>query len=76
MGNKTGFPRPMFLFTKLDCMLVNVFASLYLNYFQTTERHSYDGKSIYKPIFNLFLEAIYPVAVIKDMFLHFYKNHS
>ena len=36
---------------------------LYLDSFQTTKRHSYNGYSIYIAIFNLFLEAVYPVGV-------------
>ena len=36
---------------------------LYLDSFQTTKRHSYDGYSIYIAIFNSFYEAIYPVGV-------------
>ena len=37
--------------------------SLYLDSFQTTKRHSYDGYSIYIAIFNSFHEAVYPVGV-------------
>ena len=36
---------------------------LYLDSFQTTKRHSYDGYSIYIAIFNSFYEAVYPVGV-------------
>ena len=36
---------------------------LYLDPFQTTKRHSYDGYSIYIAIFNSFHEAVYPVGV-------------
>ena len=36
---------------------------LYLDSFQTTKRHSYDGYSIYIAIFNSFHEAVYPVGV-------------
>ena len=36
---------------------------LYLDSFQTTKRHSYDGYSIYIAIFSSFLEGIYPVGV-------------
>ena len=36
---------------------------LYLDSFQTTKRHSYDGYSIYIAIFNAFHEAVYPVGV-------------
>ena len=36
---------------------------LYLDSFQTTKRHSYDGYSIYIAIFNSFHEAVYPVDV-------------
>ena len=36
---------------------------LYLDSFQTTERHSYDGYPIYIAIFNSFHEAIYPVGL-------------
>ena len=39
------------------------FHGLYLNSFQTTKRHSYDGYSIYIAIFNSFHEAVYPVGV-------------
>ena len=35
----------------------------YLDSFQTTKRHSYDGYSIYIAIFNSFHEAVYPVGV-------------
>ena len=35
----------------------------YLDSFQTTKRHSYDGYSIYIAIFNSFHEAVYPVSV-------------
>ena len=36
---------------------------LYLDSFQTTKRHSYDGYSNYIAIFNSFHEAVYPVGV-------------
>ena len=36
---------------------------LYLDSFQTTKRHSYNGYSIYIAIFNSFHEAVYPVGV-------------
>ena len=36
---------------------------LFLDSFQTTQRHSFCVYSIYMPIFNSFLEAVYPVAV-------------
>ena len=36
---------------------------LYLDSFQTTKRHSYDGYSIYIAIFNSFHVAVYPVGV-------------
>ena len=36
---------------------------LYLDSFQTTNRHSYDGYSIYISIFNSFLQGVYPVGV-------------
>ena len=36
---------------------------LYLDSFQTTKRHSYDGYSIYIAIFNSFHEAVYPIGV-------------
>ena len=36
---------------------------LYLDSFQTTKRHSYDGYSIYIAIFNSFHEVVYPVGV-------------
>ena len=36
---------------------------LYVDSFQTTKRHSYDGYSIYIAIFNSFHEAVYPVGV-------------
>ena len=36
---------------------------LYLDFFQTTTRHSYDGYSIYISIFNSFLQGVYPVGV-------------
>ena len=35
----------------------------YVDSFQTTKRHSYDGYSIYIAIFNSFHEAVYPVGV-------------
>ena len=36
---------------------------LYLDPFQTTTMHSYDGYSIYIAIFNSFLQGVYPVGV-------------
>ena len=36
---------------------------LYLDSFQTTKRHSYDGYSIHIAIFNSFLQGVYPVGV-------------
>ena len=36
---------------------------LYLDSFQITKRHSFDGYSIYIAIFNSFHEAVYPVGV-------------
>ena len=36
---------------------------LYLDSFQTTKRHSYDGYSIYIVLFNSFLQGVYPVSV-------------
>ena len=43
---------------------------LYLDSFQTTKRHSYDGYSIYISIFNSFLQGVYPVGVT-DLRLYF-----
>ena len=46
------------------CMgFVSYLHGLYLDSFQTTERHSYDGYSIYIAIFSSFLQGIYPVGV-------------
>ena len=42
---------------------VSYLHGLYLDFFQTTKRHSYDGYSIYIAIFNSFHEAVYPVGV-------------
>ena len=42
---------------------VSYLHGLYLDSFQTTKRHSYDGYSIYIAIFNSFHEAVYPVGV-------------
>jgi len=42
---------------------VSYFCGLFLDSFQTTKRHSYYVYSIYMPIFNSILEAIYPVGV-------------
>ena len=36
---------------------------LYMDFFQTTKRHSYDGYSIYIAIFSSILQGIYPVDV-------------
>ena len=36
---------------------------LYLDSFQTTKRHSYDGYSIYISIFNSFFQGVYPVGM-------------
>ena len=36
---------------------------LYLDSFQTTNRHSYDDYSIYIAIFNSFLQDVYPVGL-------------
>ena len=41
---------------------VSYLRGLYLDSFQTTKRHSYDGYSIYIAIFNSFHEAVYPVG--------------
>ena len=40
---------------------------LYLDSFQTTTRHSYDGCFIYITIFNSFHEAVYPVGVTNSV---------
>ena len=42
---------------------VSYLRGLYLDSFQTTKRHSYDGYSIYIAIFNSFHEVVYPVDV-------------
>ena len=42
---------------------VSYLRGLYLDSFQTTKRHSYDGYSIYIAIFNSIHEAVYPVGV-------------
>ena len=51
---------------------------LYLDSFQTTKRHSYDGYSIYIAIFNLFHEAVYPVGVTtnRSCFTRIIGNNS
>ena len=51
---------------------------LYLNSFQTTQRHSYDGYSIYISIFNSFLQGIYPVGVtdLRPYFTHIIGNNT
>ena len=36
---------------------------LYLDSFQTTQRHSYDGYATYIVIFSSFLQGVYPVGV-------------
>ena len=43
---------------KLFCHISVVFISI----IQTTKMHSYDIQSMYKPIFNLFSEVVYPEA--------------
>ena len=42
---------------------VSYLHGFYLDSFQTTKSHSYDGYSIYIAIFNSFHEAVYPVGV-------------
>ena len=42
---------------------VSYLHGLYLDFFQTTKRHSHDSYSIYIAIFNSFHEAVYPVGV-------------
>ena len=51
---------------------------LYLKYFQTTKRHSYDGYSIYISIFNSFLQGVYPVVVtdLRPYFTHIIGHNS
>ena len=51
---------------------------LYLDSFQTTKRHSYDGYSIYIAIFNSFHEAVYPVGVTtnRSCFTRIIGNNS
>ena len=39
--------------------------SLYLDSFQTTERHSYDGYSVGIAIFSSFFQGVYPVGMIE-----------
>ena len=55
-----------FLFLKIDRdtgWVLSYLRRLYLDFFQTTKRYSYDGYSIYIAIFNSFHEAVYPVGV-------------
>jgi len=50
---------------------------LFSDSFQTTERHSYDGYSIYMPSFNQFLAAVYPEIYslgVTDLRLFCMKN--
>ena len=47
---------------------------LYLNSFQITKRHSYDGYSIYISIYNSFFQGVYPVGVT-DLQPLFYANN-
>ena len=51
---------------------------LYLNSFQTTKRHSYDGYSIYISIFNSFLQGVYLVGVtdLQPYFTHIIGDNS
>ena len=51
---------------------------LYLNSFQTTKRHSYDGYSIYITTFNSFLQGVYPVGVtdLQPYFMHIIGHNS
>ena len=51
---------------------------LYLDSFQTTKRHSYDGYSIYISIFNSFLKGVYPVGVtdLQPYFTHIIGYNS
>ena len=51
---------------------------LYLDSFQTTKRHSYDGYSIYISIFNPFLQGVYPVGVtdFRPYFTHIIGNNA
>ena len=51
---------------------------LYLDSFQTTQRHSYDRYSIYIAIFNSFHEAVYPVGVTtnRSCFMRIIGNNS
>ena len=51
---------------------------LYLDSFQTTKKHSYDGYSIYISIFNSFLQGVYPVGVtdLRPYFTHIFGHNS
>ena len=51
---------------------------LYLDSFQTTKRHSYDGYSIYISIFNSFFQGVYPVGVtnLRPYFTHIIGHNS
>ena len=42
---------------------MSYFHALYLDSFQTTKRHSYDGYSIYIAIFSVFHGVVYPVGM-------------
>ena len=51
---------------------------LYLDSFQTTKRHSYDGYSIYISIVNSFLQGVYPVGVtdLRPYFIQIIDHNS
>ena len=51
---------------------------LYLDSFQTTKRHSYDGYSIYIAIFSSFLQGVYPVGVtdLRSFFMQIIGHNS
>ena len=51
---------------------------LYLDFFRTTKKHSYDGDSIYVSIFNSFIEGVYPVGVtdLRPYFTHSIGHNS
>ena len=51
---------------------------LYLDSFQTTRRHSYNGYSIYIAIFTSFLQGVYPIGMteIRPYFTQIIGNNS
>ena len=51
---------------------------LYLDFFQTTKRHSYNGYFIYISIFNSFLQGVYPVGMtdLRPYFMQIIGHNS